>query len=175
MTDAHVALLLSHGFLTRYTGGPDGYLFSMPNAGAAVRSVAGAHALRAGVGPGWLQVCEQLPAGPLVCRAAGRCVLHLTSCSSLPLPLHLLCCTSPAPHFFSFPRHPASAAGRAEIQSWLQRRRPHELLESELEKRKMQRSVLGVRWHVTDMVGSGALLRRETAVGPLLIAGRRGG
>ncbi|PRW33736.1 serine threonine- kinase 19 isoform X1 [Chlorella sorokiniana] len=106
VTDAHVSLLLNHGFLTRYTGGPDGYLFSMPNAGAAVRSV---------------------------------------------------------------------AAGRAEIQSWLQRRRPHELLESELEKRKMQRSVLGVRWHVADMVGSGALLRRDTAVGPLLIAGRRGG
>lgn len=70
---------------------------------------------------------------------------------------------------------PPCAAGRAEIQSWLQRRRPHELLESELEKRKLQRSVLGVRWHVADMVGSGALLRRDTAVGPLLIAGRRGG
>jgi len=39
----------------------------------------------------------------------------------------------------------------------------------------VQRSVLGVRWHVADMVGSGALLRRDTAVGPLLIAGRRGG
>ncbi|KAI7843185.1 hypothetical protein COHA_003168 [Chlorella ohadii] len=106
VTEAHVSLLLSHGFLTRHTGGLDGYLFSMPNAGAAVRSV---------------------------------------------------------------------AAGRAEIQSWLQRRRPHELLESELEKRKLQRSVLGVRWHIADMVGSGALLRRDTAVGPLLIAGRRGG
>lgn len=41
MTDAHVSLLLSHGFLTRHTGGPDGYLLSMPSAGAAVRSVAG--------------------------------------------------------------------------------------------------------------------------------------
>ncbi len=42
VTEAHVSLLLSHGFLTRHTGGLDGYLFSMPNAGAAVRSVAGA-------------------------------------------------------------------------------------------------------------------------------------
>ena len=39
--EPHVSLLLSQGLLTRHTGGPDGYLFSMPNAGAAVRSVAG--------------------------------------------------------------------------------------------------------------------------------------
>ncbi|EFN53649.1 hypothetical protein CHLNCDRAFT_36320 [Chlorella variabilis] len=104
--EPHVSLLLSQGLLTRHTGGPDGYLFSMPNAGAAVRSV---------------------------------------------------------------------AAGRQEILSLLQRRRQPELLEAELLKRKLQRSVLGVRWHVTDMVGGGALLRIPTAVGPLLRAAKRGG
>lgn len=67
------------------------------------------------------------------------------------------------------------AAGRQEILSLLQRRRQPELLEAELLKRKLQRSVLGVRWHVTDMVGGGALLRIPTAVGPLLRAAKRGG
>ena len=41
VTEQHVSLLLNRGVLTRHTGGPDGYLFSMPAAGAAVRSVAG--------------------------------------------------------------------------------------------------------------------------------------
>lgn len=41
VTDHQVSLLLNQGLLTRHTGGPDGYLFSMPNAGLAVRSVAG--------------------------------------------------------------------------------------------------------------------------------------
>ena len=49
VTEQHVSLLLNRGFLTRHTGGPDGYLFSMPAAGAAVRSVAGA--LRCVAGP----------------------------------------------------------------------------------------------------------------------------
>ena len=70
---------------------------------------------------------------------------------------------------------PPAAAGRAEVLSLLQRRRHPELLESELEKKKLQRSVLGVRWHVADMVGSGALLRIPTTVGPLLRVAKRGG
>lgn len=106
VTDAHVSLLLNHGFLNRSTASSDSYLFSMPHAGAAVRSV---------------------------------------------------------------------AAGRQEVLSLLQRRRHPELLENELEKRKLQRSVLGVRWHVADMVGGGALLRIGTAVGPMLRVAKRGG
>ena len=72
------------------------------------------------------------------------------------------------------PPPPRAAAGRAEVLSLLQRRRHPELLESELEKKKLQRSVLGVRWHVADMVGSGALLRIPTTVGPLLRVAKRG-
>ena len=41
MAEQQVSLLLSHGFLMRHTMSTDGYLFSMPNAGAAVRSIAG--------------------------------------------------------------------------------------------------------------------------------------
>ncbi|PSC67391.1 Serine threonine-kinase 19 [Micractinium conductrix] len=106
VTEAHVSLLLNRGFLTRHTASADSYLFSMPSAGAAVRSV---------------------------------------------------------------------AAGRQEILSLLQRRRHPEVLESELEKKKLQRSVLGVRWHVADMAGGGVLLRLPTAVGPLLRVAKRGG
>lgn len=42
VTDAHVSLLLSCGFLVRHTAAADSYLFGMPQAGTAVRSVAGA-------------------------------------------------------------------------------------------------------------------------------------
>lgn len=59
--------------------------------------------------------------------------------------------------------------------SLLRRRRQPEMLESELLKRKLQRSVLGVRWHIVDMLGAGALLRIDTAVGPLLRLAARGG
>lgn len=59
--------------------------------------------------------------------------------------------------------------------SLLQRRRHPEVLEAELHKRKLQRSVLGVRWHVADMVGGGMLLRIPTTVGPLLRVAKRGG
>ncbi|KAI3425287.1 hypothetical protein D9Q98_009054 [Chlorella vulgaris] len=106
VTDHQVSLLLNQGLLTRHTGGPDGYLFSMPNAGLAVRSV---------------------------------------------------------------------AAGRQEILGLLQRRHQPEVLEAALLKRKLQRSVLGVRWHVADMIGGGSLLRISTAVGPVLRAAKRGG
>eukprot|EP00887_Chlorella_sp_A99_P002948 scaffold24.g2948.t1 len=94
--EAHVSLLLSHGFLTRHTAGADGYLFSLPGAGAAVRSV---------------------------------------------------------------------AAGRAELLAALARRRPPEALERDLLKRRLARSVLGVAWHLRDMVGGGALLRQPTTLG----------
>lgn len=50
----------------------------------------------------------------------------------------------------------------------LQRRQYTEIPERDLEKRKLQRSLLGVRFHVRDMLGSGALLRLQTTVGPVL-------
>jgi hypothetical protein len=59
------------------------------------------------------------------------------------------------------------------VLSLLQRRRQQELLEAELLKRKLQRSVLGARWHVADMVGGGSLARIATPAGPLLRVVRR--
>ena len=92
------------------------------------------------------------------------------------LPLLPFCTTcNNLTHPLPDPPPPRAAAGRAEVLSLLQRRRHPELLESELEKKKLQRSVLGVRWHVADMVGSGALLRIPTTVGPLLRVAKRGG
>lgn len=88
--EAHVSLLLARGFLTRHTAGADGYLFSLPGAGAAVRSV---------------------------------------------------------------------AAGGAELRALLARRRPPEMRASELTRRRLARSVLGVQWHLRDLVGGGLLVR----------------
>lgn len=56
---------------------------------------------------------------------------------------------------------------RTALQA-LQRRRYPEIPERELEKRRLQRSVLSVRFHVRDMLGCGALLRLDTTVGPVL-------
>lgn len=39
VSDAHVALLLSEGYLTRHPGGLEAYYFAMPRAGPAVRSL----------------------------------------------------------------------------------------------------------------------------------------
>ena len=64
-------------------------------------------------------------------------------------------------------------AGRQEILGALARRRHPELLEAALAKRGLRRSVLGVRWHVREMVGAGSLLRIDTTVGPLLRAAKR--
>lgn len=99
VSDAHLSLLLHEGFLVRHSHGSEGYLFSMPGGGPAVRSI---------------------------------------------------------------------REGRAEIVQALQRRQYTEIPERDLEKRKLQRSLLGVRFHVRDMLGSGALLRLQTTVGPVL-------
>ena len=50
----------------------------------------------------------------------------------------------------------------------LQRRQYKEIPEKELEKRKLQRSVLSMQFHIRDLLGSGALLRLDTTVGPVL-------
>ena len=104
MGEAHISLLLSEGFLTRHLAATDGYLFALPGAGAAVRSV---------------------------------------------------------------------ADGRAELLGLLRRRRPPEQLEKKLLKRRLARSLLGVRWHLRDLLGCGALLRQATAVGDLIRVVRR--
>lgn len=97
VTDAHVSLLLSHGFLARHTASADSYLFGMPQAGAAVRSVAGA-----ALAVGWAEVV----AGHMVGRPGSRPahaqllqhVLDLSDGARVPapaaqllLPAHALC------------------------------------------------------------------------------------
>ena len=39
VTEGHLSLLFHQGFLTRHSGGQDGYVFAMPGAGPAVRSI----------------------------------------------------------------------------------------------------------------------------------------
>lgn len=55
-----------------------------------------------------------------------------------------------------------------ELLGMLTRRRHPEMFMKELEKKKLQSSPLGVRWHVRDLLGSGTLLQTQTTVGPLL-------
>jgi len=42
------------------------------------------------------------------------------------------------------------------------------MLHAELAKRKLKDSVLGLNFHVRDMVGSGHLIKRSTTVGCVL-------
>mmetsp|Transcript_49530 Transcript_49530/g.94638 ORF Transcript_49530/g.94638 Transcript_49530/m.94638 type:complete len:316 (+) Transcript_49530:387-1334(+) len=58
--------------------------------------------------------------------------------------------------------------GRAELQNLLTRRRYQEILEKELEKRKMTASALGIRFHVRDLVGSLKIERVSTTCGNVL-------
>lgn len=75
---------------------------------------------------------------------------------------------------FALPGAGAGAAirsvdlGRREIMSMLARKRHPEVLEAALAKKGLKKSVLGARWHVRELVGSGALLRLDTTAGPLL-------
>ena len=64
-------------------------------------------------------------------------------------------------------------AGRREILAALRRRKYPEMLEAELEKRKLRQSPLGMRWHVRDMLGGGALVRTSTTVGALIRVAHR--
>ncbi|KAL6771107.1 hypothetical protein ACKKBF_B33940 [Auxenochlorella protothecoides x Auxenochlorella symbiontica] len=59
--------------------------------------------------------------------------------------------------------------GRLELLTMLQRRWHGEALEAELlRKGRLRRSTLGVLWHLRDVLGAGLVVRRETAVGPML-------
>uniref|UniRef100_A0A1D2AEX6 Serine/threonine-protein kinase 19 n=1 Tax=Auxenochlorella protothecoides TaxID=3075 RepID=A0A1D2AEX6_AUXPR len=59
--------------------------------------------------------------------------------------------------------------GRLELLTMLQRRWHGETLEAELlRKGRLRRSTLGVLWHLRDVLGAGLVVRRETAVGPML-------
>ena len=66
------------------------------------------------------------------------------------------------------------AKGREELLGVVSRRRYSEMFERDWEGRKLQRSLLDTRFHIRDLVGSGALERIETTAGPLLRAIKRG-
>lgn len=55
-----------------------------------------------------------------------------------------------------------------ELLGMLGRRRHPEMFVKELLKKKLQGSALGIRWHVRDLLGSGALQQLDTTSGPLL-------
>ena len=50
----------------------------------------------------------------------------------------------------------------------LTRRRHPEIFVKELEKKKLRDSVLGIRFHVRDLLGSATLQQMQTTSGPLL-------
>jgi serine/threonine-protein kinase 19 len=68
----------------------------------------------------------------------------------------------------------AVRAGREELLGVLRRRRGGEAPEAALARVRLRASPLGVRFHVRDLLGSGALLRVHTPAGPMLRVARRG-
>lgn len=58
--------------------------------------------------------------------------------------------------------------GRKEILSFLARRKYREILQVPLERRKLQYSVLGMRFHIRDLLGSGHIHVIPSPSGPLV-------
>lgn len=84
-----------------------------------------------------------------------------------------------ASYLFALPHAGAAvrsvAEGGAELLGVLRRRAQRQIPERELMKRTLRRSVLGLRWHLRHLLGSGALERVESTVGPILRLPKRGG
>eukprot|EP00246_Nothoceros_aenigmaticus_P017964 TRINITY_DN9162_c0_g1_i2.p1 TRINITY_DN9162_c0_g1~~TRINITY_DN9162_c0_g1_i2.p1 ORF type:complete len:148 (-),score=21.04 TRINITY_DN9162_c0_g1_i2:74-517(-) len=62
--------------------------------------------------------------------------------------------------------------GRKELLSFINRRRYKEVLQAELNRRKLRYSQLDMRFHLRDLLGSGKLQSIETTVGPLIRVSR---
>ena len=60
--------------------------------------------------------------------------------------------------------------GRTELLNRIRRRKNGELLLSKLKSIKLSKSILGVDWHVKDLIGLGMVHVTQTTVGPLLRA-----
>ncbi|KAK3267733.1 hypothetical protein CYMTET_23732, partial [Cymbomonas tetramitiformis] len=58
--------------------------------------------------------------------------------------------------------------GRTELEGLLSRRRYCEILQKELEKRKLHNSSLGMCFHIRDLLGSGKMKSSATTCGALL-------
>eukprot|EP00884_Botryococcus_braunii_P006774 jgi/Botrbrau1/16098/Bobra.7_2s0064.1 len=58
--------------------------------------------------------------------------------------------------------------GRKELLGFLARRQYSQVLVKELEKKKMTRSPLGLRFHLRDLLGSGSVLRLQSTSGALV-------
>lgn len=75
-------------------------------------------------------------------------------------------------YFFSMPGAGAAvrgiSAGRKEIIDVLKRKKHPEMLESQLVQKKLKGSPLGMGWHLRDMLGTAALVKMQTTVGPLI-------
>ncbi|KAG7671681.1 hypothetical protein Ndes2526B_g07431 [Nannochloris sp. 'desiccata'] len=75
-------------------------------------------------------------------------------------------------YLFSMPGAGAAvrgiSAGRKEIINALKRKRHPEMLESQLVQKKLKGSPLGIWWHLRDLLGTAAIVKMETTVGPLI-------
>ncbi len=60
------------------------------------------------------------------------------------------------------------SAGRKEIIDALKRKKHPEMLESQLVQKKLKASPLGIQWHLRDLLGTLAVVRMQTTVGPLI-------
>eukprot|EP01083_Nonionella_stella_P039079 106256_1 len=58
--------------------------------------------------------------------------------------------------------------GRKEIQTMIRRKRYKEILQTELVKKPLRTSNLGIHYHMRDMIGAGLLQETKTTCGPLL-------
>jgi hypothetical protein len=58
--------------------------------------------------------------------------------------------------------------GRKEVLAIIKRTKYKELLQKDLEKKKLKKSSSDIRWHIRDMAASGELLVVETLRGPLV-------
>uniref|UniRef100_A0A1D2AHE0 Uncharacterized protein n=1 Tax=Auxenochlorella protothecoides TaxID=3075 RepID=A0A1D2AHE0_AUXPR len=145
---ADLEALLDWGALTRHpTAQTASYIFGLPDAGRCLRSVLEGRLVsqRVFLGGDDGMTMPQSPAvgPPDHGRPATPRITPRAGASPLP---------------------PAQ-----ELLTMLQRRWHGETLEAELlRKGRLRRSTLGVLWHLRDVLGAGLVVRRETAVGPML-------
>lgn len=138
------------GLLARDAADGEAFVFALPGVGKAVAAANAGRKVGFWV-EGW---------GPYA-----RFVLALPDVSNAVatrLPLDAPTCT-----------HPLKPPPCQELIQLLARRKPPEVLETELLKRKLRSSFLGMRFHVRQLTGTGVLRRRQLPRGPSLLLDRR--